>query len=76
MNDETLIAVPSTAFFSLSSLLVLQASPKSANELFYGNLLQRRIVVANGRVDDTMANDLMLQFLYLEGQDPDKPITM
>ena len=33
-------------------------------------------MVANGRVDDDMANELMAQMMYLERKDPSAPITM
>jgi ATP-dependent Clp protease protease subunit len=37
-------------------------------------LLKERIVVLGSEVNDQVANQLTAQFLYLEGQDPDKDI--
>ncbi|MCD9623252.1 ATP-dependent Clp protease proteolytic subunit [Rhabdothermincola salaria] len=40
----------------------------------YRMLLKERIVVLGSDVNDTVANQLVAQLLYLEGQDPDKDI--
>lgn len=42
----------------------------------YSRLLRDRIVMLNGPVEDTMANLIVSQLLYLESEDPSKPITM
>ncbi|MCU0309518.1 MAG: ATP-dependent Clp protease proteolytic subunit [Acidimicrobiales bacterium] len=40
----------------------------------YRMLLKERIVVLGSDVNDTVANQIVAQLLYLEGQDPDKDI--
>ena len=40
----------------------------------YSRLLKDRIVMLNGQVDDGSANVVVAQLLFLESQNPDKPI--
>jgi len=42
----------------------------------YSRLLRDRIVMLNGPVEDTMANLVVSQLLFLESENPDKDITM
>jgi ATP-dependent Clp protease protease subunit len=42
----------------------------------YSKLLEERIVFLGTRIDDTSANDLMAQFMYLEYQEPDRDISL
>ena len=42
----------------------------------YNRLLQDRIVVLGSDVNDEIANFIMAQLLYLEGQDAEKPISL
>ncbi|MEU0030095.1 ATP-dependent Clp protease proteolytic subunit [Streptomyces sp. NPDC006335] len=42
----------------------------------YSKLLEGRIVFLGTRIDDTAANDLMAQFMYLEHQAPDRDISL
>lgn len=42
----------------------------------YSRLLQERIVFVLGQVDDTMANSIVSQLLYLEAESSEKPISM
>ncbi|WKD58831.1 ATP-dependent Clp protease proteolytic subunit [Corynebacterium caspium] len=42
----------------------------------YAKLFDERIIFLGTQVDDTSANDIMAQLLVLEGQDPDRDITM
>ena len=42
----------------------------------YGKLFEERIIFLGTQVDDASANDIMAQLLVLEGQDPDRDITM
>jgi len=44
-----------------------------SNEI-YNRLLKERIVFLGTEVNDTIANTLTAQLLYLEGQDPDKDV--
>ncbi len=40
----------------------------------YNRLLKDRIVVLGSEVNDTVANTIMAQLLYLEGQDPERDV--
>ncbi|WP_367324843.1 ATP-dependent Clp protease proteolytic subunit [Streptomyces sp. HUAS ZL42] len=42
----------------------------------YSKLLEERIVFLGTQVDDTSANDVMAQFMYLEHRDPDRDISL
>lgn len=42
----------------------------------YSRLLKDRIVMMQGVVEDTMANLIVAQMLFLESQNPDKPIKL
>ncbi|RSN89228.1 ATP-dependent Clp protease proteolytic subunit [Streptomyces sp. WAC 05379] len=42
----------------------------------YSKLLEERIVFLGTPVDDTSANDVMAQFMYLEHKDPDQDISL
>jgi ATP-dependent Clp protease protease subunit len=42
----------------------------------YSKLLEERIVFLGTRIDDTSANDVMAQFMYLEHRDPDRDISL
>jgi ATP-dependent Clp protease protease subunit len=41
----------------------------------YSKLLQHRVVFLSGPIDDSVANTLIAQFLYLQFADPNKPIS-
>ncbi|MGC9544614.1 ATP-dependent Clp protease proteolytic subunit [Streptomyces sp. UG1] len=42
----------------------------------YSKLLEERIVFLGTQIDDTSANDVMAQFMYLEHKDPDQDISL
>lgn len=42
----------------------------------YSKLLEERIVFLGTQIDDTSANDVMAQFMYLEHQAPDRDIAL
>jgi len=42
----------------------------------FSKLLQERIVCLNGAIDDTVSAAIVAQLLWLESDDPEKPITM
>ena len=52
----------------------LSWSTKESNP--YNKLFEERIIFLGTQVDDASANDIMAQLLVLEGQDPDRDITM
>jgi len=47
---------------------------KSAPDLMYKHLLNQRVILLTGRVDDKMANGAIQALLYLAARDPDEPI--
>ncbi|MFB9346553.1 ATP-dependent Clp protease proteolytic subunit [Streptomyces heliomycini] len=42
----------------------------------YSKLLEERIVILGTRIDETSANDVMAQFMYLEHHSPDRDISL
>jgi ATP-dependent Clp protease, protease subunit len=42
----------------------------------YSQLLNDRIIVINGEIDDNIANTIVAQLLYLEAEDPDRDISL
>lgn len=42
----------------------------------YSKLMEERIVFLGTQVDETSANDVMAQFMYLEHRDPDRDISL
>ncbi|MFH8448926.1 ATP-dependent Clp protease proteolytic subunit [Streptomyces fungicidicus] len=42
----------------------------------YAKLLQERIVILGTRIDETSANDVMAQFMYLEHHAPDQDVSL
>lgn len=49
---------------------------RSPNELFFTQLLEQRIVILHGRIDDKQSTTIIGQLLYLELKDSSKPIKM
>jgi ATP-dependent Clp protease protease subunit len=58
----------------LIPMVVEQESRGERSWDIYSRLLKDRIVMLNGQVDDGSANVVVAQFLFLESQNPDKPI--
>ena len=42
----------------------------------YSRLLRERIVSLNGTIDDHTSNLMVAQLLYLESEDPEKPVCL
>ncbi|MBV8749696.1 MAG: ATP-dependent Clp protease proteolytic subunit, partial [Candidatus Eremiobacteraeota bacterium] len=61
---------------SLVPIVVEQTARGERSYDIYSRLLQERIVFVTGPIDDTMANIVIAQLLFLERQDPDKDIDM
>jgi ATP-dependent Clp protease protease subunit len=40
----------------------------------FSRLLKERIIVVNGVIDDNTSNSVVAQLLFMESQDPDKPV--
>ena len=59
---------------ALIPMVVEQESRGERSWDIYSRLLKDRIVMLNGQVDDASANVVVAQLLFLESQNPDKPI--
>jgi ATP-dependent Clp protease protease subunit len=53
----------------------LQGGGFKTSDIF-SRLLQERIITLNGEVEDTMSAVVIAQLLYLEAENPEKPISM
>ncbi|MBR2042969.1 MAG: ATP-dependent Clp endopeptidase proteolytic subunit ClpP [Clostridia bacterium] len=60
---------------NLVPVVVEQTSRGERSFDIFSRLLNDRIVMLNGQVDDVSASLIIAQLLYLEGQDPDKDIS-
>lgn len=60
---------------TLIPYVIEQTSRGERSYDIFSRLLNDRIVMLNGQVDDASASTIVAQLLYLEGQDPDKDIS-
>ena len=60
----------------LVPIVVEQESKGERSYDIYSRLLKDRIIMMQGVVEDTMANLIVAQMLFLESQNPDKPIKL
>ena len=65
------MTVPSSAISEIVANGATMLDP--ANDI-YNRLLKDRIVVLGSEVNDAVANTIMAQLLYLEGQDPERDV--
>ena len=57
--------------------MVIESSSKGERAYdIYSRLLKERIVMLNGPVEDTMANTIVAQLLFLESEEPGKDINL
>lgn len=57
--------------------MVVEQTPRGERaQDIYSRLLQERIVMLNGPVEDTMSNLIVAQLLFLESEDPTKDIDL
>ena len=57
--------------------MVIESTSKGERAYdIYSRLLKERIVMLNGPVEDTMANSIVAQLLFLESEDPNKDISL
>ena len=61
---------------SLVPYVVEQTSRGERSYDIFSRLLNDRIIMLNDEVNDTTASLVVAQLLYLEGQDPDKDISL
>lgn len=56
---------------------VIESTPRGERGYdIYSRLLRERIVFLGGQIDDDVANLVIAQLLYLEGEDPEKDISL
>ena len=60
----------------LVPMVVEQTSRGERSEDIYSRLMQDRIVLLGGEVNDDSANLIVAQLLFLQAQDPKKPVNM
>lgn len=57
--------------------IVIEQTPKGERQYdIYSRLMLDRIIFLGTEINDTVANLLMAQMLFLEGNDPEKPISL
>jgi len=57
--------------------IVVEQTPRGERAYdIYSRLLKERIIFVTGMVEDTMANLVVAQMLFLESEDPEKAITL
>ncbi len=61
---------------SLIPYVIEQTSRGERSYDIYSRLLKDRIIFISGEIEDTMANTVVAQLLFLEAEDPDKDINV
>lgn len=57
--------------------MVVESTPRGERAFdIYSRLLRERIISLNGPIDDATSSTVVAQLLFLESEDPDKPINM
>jgi ATP-dependent Clp protease protease subunit len=59
---------------ALIPMVVEQSNKGERSYDIYSRLLEDRIIMLSGEIDDATANTVVAQLIYLEGKDPDKDI--
>ncbi|KXN72879.1 hypothetical protein CONCODRAFT_55947 [Conidiobolus coronatus NRRL 28638] len=68
-----------TTINKLNNLIpfVIEQTPRGERSFdIFSRLLKERIVILNGPVNDSLSNVILAQLLFLEAEDPEKPINM
>ena len=61
---------------ALIPMVVEQTNKGERSYDIYSRLLEDRIIMLSGEIDDATANTVVAQLIYLEGKDPDKDICL
>lgn len=61
---------------ALIPMVVEQTNKGERSYDIYSRLLEDRIIMLSGEIDDAVANTVVAQLIYLEGKDPDKDISL
>lgn len=71
------LPLPPPSSFSSLVPMVIEATPRGERAFdIYSRLLRERIVVLSGGIDDSTANLIVAQLLFLESEHPDKPVSV
>lgn len=71
--------ISSRCYHASSSLIpmVIEQSPRGERSFdIFSRLLKERIIMLNGPVNDTQSSVIVAQLLFLEAEDPHKPISL
>ena len=61
---------------SLIPMVVEQTNKGERSYDIYSRLLEDRIIMLSGEINDAVANTVVAQLIYLEGKDPDKDVCL
>ncbi len=61
---------------ALIPVVVEQTNKGERSYDIYSRLLEDRIIMLSGEIDDNLANTIVAELIYLEGKDPDKDICL
>ena len=61
---------------ALIPMVVEQTNKGERSYDIYSRLLEDRIIMLSGEIDDALANTIVAQLIYLEGKDPNKDICL
>ncbi len=61
---------------ALIPMVVEQTNKGERSYDIYSRLLEDRIIMLSGEIDDALANTVVAELIYLEGKDPDKDICL
>ena len=61
---------------ALIPMVVEQTNKGERSYDIYSRLLEDRIIMLSGEIDDATANTIVAELIYLEGKDPDKDICL
>ncbi len=61
---------------ALIPMVVEQTNKGERSYDIYSRLLEDRIIMLSGEIDDNLANTIVAELIYLEGKDPDKDICL
>ncbi len=61
---------------ALIPMVVEQTNKGERSYDIYSRLLEDRIIMLSGEIDDNLANIIVSELIYLEGKDPDKDICL
>ena len=73
-GEYSKISIDAKRFSSLVPMVIESTSRGERGMDIYSRLLRERIICVNGPIDDHMSNLIVAQLLFLESENPDKPV--